>query len=48
MTNVFVVLLLIISLGLFVRKFDNRTRLLLICIVAGMLLYLYISKSSGI
>lgn len=46
MTTVFVVLLLILSLGLFVRKFDNRTRLLLICIVVGMLVYLTISKSS--
>ena len=46
MTTAFVVLLLILLLGLFVRKFDNRTRLLLIFIVVGMLLYLYISKSS--
>jgi hypothetical protein len=41
------VLVLILLLGLFVRKFDNKTRLLLICILVGMLLYLYISKSSG-
>ena len=46
MITVFVVLLLLLSLGLFARKFDNRTRLLLICIIVGMLLYLYISKSS--
>jgi hypothetical protein len=46
MTTALVVLVLLLLLGLFVRKFDNRTRLLLICIVVGMLLYIYISKSS--
>lgn len=42
MKSVFVLLLLFLLLGLFVRKFNNRTRLLLICSIAVMLVYLYV------
>lgn len=43
MKSVFVLLLLFLLIGLFVRKFNNRTRLLLICSITIMLVYLYVA-----
>lgn len=42
MKSVFVLLLLFLLIGLFVRKFNNLTRLLLICSIAVMLIYIYV------
>jgi hypothetical protein len=43
MRTVFVLLLAFLVLGLVVRKFNIWTRLLLIAVIAGMLLFLYLT-----
>lgn len=43
MKTVFVVLLVFLALGLFVRRFDGKARLLLAGIIVCMLGYLYVS-----
>ena len=43
MLTILVLLLAFLVLGLFVRKINIWTRLLLICIIAVMLLYLYLA-----
>lgn len=43
MRTVFVLLLAFLVLGLVVRKFNSWTRLLLITVIAGMLLFLYLT-----
>jgi len=40
MKTVFVLLVLFLCLGLFVQKFHGRTRLLLIALIVGMILYI--------
>lgn len=44
MTTIFVLLLLFLSIGVFVRKFDNVARLLLITVIVGVIVYLNLTK----
>lgn len=43
MKTVFLLLLLFLGIGLFIRSYNTRTRLLLIGIIVGMLLFEYLS-----
>lgn len=40
MKSVFLILILFLGLGLFARNFHVRTRLLLITLIVGMILYI--------
>jgi hypothetical protein len=43
MVLVFGLLLLFLILGLFVRSFNTKTRLLLIALIIGMIIYFYLT-----
>jgi hypothetical protein len=43
MQTISALLLVFLGLGLFVRKFNNWTRLLLISVIVGMLLFIYLT-----
>jgi hypothetical protein len=46
MTTILGLLLLFLGVGLFTRKYDNRTRLLLSALIVGMLLLSYLIPTS--
>jgi hypothetical protein len=43
MKTIFVLLVLFLGIGLFVRSYNKWTRLLLITVIAGVIAYLYVA-----